>query len=282
MVQSALQAVRRKKLIYTVTAGRTGTQYLARLLALAPGVASFHEPDPSFRQVMRAAIQDPGIARVFFLQLKFPHMAAAPGASYAETSHLFCKGFFVPLLQLGMRPGLVFLRRPPREVAMSLLARDTVPARTPMGNAYVFRPDDANVLPLPGWERLTDYQLCFWYALAIERRQRRYADFARMLGLPMFDTTAAELNEFHRFTAMLDSLGLPAAPEPQLERNHARLSAERHNANQEHPVAILDADRQEEEVWNRITWSEPQLRARVIERYGAGNSEVRRRKVRAA
>jgi len=266
MGHATLEAVRRKQLIFTVTAGRTGTNYLAHLLACVPGVAAYHEPDPSYRRLMRAAVRDPGLARAFLLELKLPSIAAAPGSIYAETSHMFCKGFFVPLLQLGLRPGLVFLRRPPREVAHSLLQHDMVPARTPLGNAYMFHPDDLNVLPIPRWKRLTDYQLCFWYALAIERRQLRYAEFALTLGLPIFDASAVELNDFARFAALLDTFGLSHGPE--LEGEHARIGALRHNANVNRRTVAADVEAQEAEVWKRVAGVEPSLRSLVAQRYG--------------
>ncbi len=280
MNRAVVQAVAQKKLIFTVTAGRTGTKYLARLLAGIPDATALHEPDPSYRQLMRVAVQDPGIARAFFLRLKFPFIAAAPGGIYAETSHMFCKGFFVPLLQLGMRPGLVFLRRPPRAVALSHLERDTVPARTPLGNAYVLRPDDDNVLPIADWRQLTDYQLCFWYALAIEFRQWRYSEFARMLGLPLFDTSAAELNDYARFAAMLDAFGIPRGPD--LRAHHARVSAARHNENAVRLAPPPDIDAQEAAVWDRVAAAEPMLRTVIDERYLGIPSNVKFVKFRAA
>jgi hypothetical protein len=280
MDRAVLDAVFRKKLIFTVTAGRTGTKYLAELLATIPDATALHEPDPSYRQLMRAVVQDPGIARAFFLQLKFKFMAAAPGAIYAETSHMFCKGFLVPLLQIGLRPCLVFLRRSPRDVALSYLERDTVPARTSLGNAYVLRPDDSNVLQIPGWEQLTDYQLCFWYALAMELRQWRYAEFARKLELSYFDTTAAELNSYRQFAAMLDTFRIPHGT--QLRGEHAKISATRHNPNKLRFVPPADLDRQEEQVWDRVGAAEPMLRHVVTARYNAAPYDEKIARIRAA
>jgi hypothetical protein len=39
------------------------------------------------------------------------------------------------------------------------------------------------VLRLPDWPSFSDYQLCYWYALEIERRQAYYQQNARALGL---------------------------------------------------------------------------------------------------
>ena len=101
-----------KRLIFTVTSGRSGTLYLTELLKAIPGVSAHHEPSPDFTQAMRRIQTDPFIAYPFWLQMKLPEILKVPEAVYVETSHLFCKGFLEPLLRMGVRPALVFLRRP--------------------------------------------------------------------------------------------------------------------------------------------------------------------------
>jgi hypothetical protein len=265
MSRSAGDAVFRKKLIFTVTAGHTGAEYLAQLLSAVPDLTALHEPEPAFSALTRAVARNPDVARGFFVKLKFPFIAAAPGSIYAETAHGFCKGFFVPLLQIGLRPCLVFLRRPPREVALAHLAHRAVPARTPTGNATLFHPEDANILSVPDWERLTDYQLCFWYALAIEQRQWRYAEFATQLDLPRFDTTEGELDSFPWLAAMLQAFRIDYGPE--LRRAHGRIAQARPVAKPTRRAPPADLDRQEEEVWERIARAEPELRSTVTARY---------------
>jgi len=235
------------------------------MLGAVPNVTALHEPYPGFSTLTRAVARDPGVARSFLLDLKFKFIAAAPGAIYAETAHGFCKGFFVPMLQIGLRPHLVMLRRPPRAVALRHFAQSIVPARSPAGNATLFRPDDPNILALPGWAGLTDYQLCFWYALAIEWRQWRYAEFAAMLELPCFDIGADELDSFPHLAAMLRAFHIPYGPE--LRRAHARIAAMRRPAEPDEDCAPDDIDAQEEQVWDRIAAVEPELRARLDRRY---------------
>lgn len=260
-------AVAQKKLIFTITAGRTGTRYLAELLAHIPGITAYHEPEPNFAWVMRAAQSNPEIAYHFLDTRKILAIAMAPHAVYVETSHLFCKGFFEPMVRRGLRPRLVMLRRPPREIALSYLQRETVPARTTLGQIYLLDPRDPNVLPLPRWEALSDYQLCFWYALAIEARQISYAAFARELGIPMFDATNRELNEFATFSRLLEALGLPGGNAARAA--HAEISANPHN--QGPPPAHQPADLAAEErvVWDRVGHYQPLLESAVARRYGA-------------
>ena len=74
------------------------------------------------------------------------------------------------MLGLGLLPSLILLRREPRLIALSNLERYAIPARTRLGLEWLLQPNDPDVLQLPAWRRMSDYQLCFWYALEMERR----------------------------------------------------------------------------------------------------------------
>lgn len=200
-----------KRLIFTVTTGRSGTDYLARLMDCVPGVASVHEPRPHFVWAMRDAQTDPDVARRFWIEQKLPAIEAIPEPVYCETSHLVSKGFLEPLLDFGYRPDLILLRRPHREVALSLYRLATIPGRTPKGLKWYLCPEDPGVLALPGWEELHDYQLCYWYCLEIERRRMHYEALVRGLGGRVVSITLAELSTFRGFMRLRGELGLPRA-----------------------------------------------------------------------
>ncbi|MBI5451554.1 MAG: hypothetical protein HY940_09390 [Gammaproteobacteria bacterium] len=256
-----------KSLIFTVTSGRSGSAYLSQLLGSLPGVHSEHEPEPNFVHAMRRAQQNPAVALAFLRDHKLPAISRVTEPVYAESSHLTCKGFIEPMIQLGLRPGLIFLRRPPREVAWSLLERNTIPGRTTWGWSYLLEPRDPNVLPLLGWETLSDYQLCFWYALEIERRCIRYTALAGELGLPNADVTNMELNDWEFFSRMLKNLGL--AETDQVRAAHADISAKVHNVNPKRiqmPIEQLAVA--EQQVWNLVASFEPLLQQGIKRRYG--------------
>lgn len=263
-----LAAVRAKTVVLTVTAGRTGTTFLTRLLALCPDTTSLHEPEPSFVPVLRLAQHDPALARRFLLEYKLPCIADLPTRRYVETGHLFCKGFLEPLLGLGVAPRVIALRRAPRRVAASLLARRTVPGRGKLGLKYLVHPGDPGVLPLPRWHRLSDYQLCFWYALEIERRQRAYRGPVEAAGGAWVDVTAEELGDAERFLATAEALSLldPASDRGALRAAHAGVARVTHNPNAR-SVAVPDAAVQEEAVWTAI--GDDRLRRWVTSRYVA-------------
>jgi hypothetical protein len=246
-----------KTLIFTVTSGRSGSKYLAALLSTVPGMSSHHEPKPDFVSVMRRVQQDPEIAFGFLRHEKLPAVAKAAEPVYAETSHLFCKGFLEPLLLMEIYPKLIFLRRYPTDVAWSLFERNTIPARTSSGYLYLLDPRDPNVMPLSGWNRMTDYQLCFWYALEIERRQLRYIEYAKSLDLPYVEILQRDLGKSETFVQLLR--GLELAADSNIMAQHRVISSQHHNPNSRSLSRPSDLEQQEAEVWRAVLAYEPLL-----------------------
>lgn len=198
-----------QRLIFTVTTGRSGTNYLAEILACLPHCAVDHEPAPFFHDWMRRVQREPGLATGFLRDQKLPAIAGCGRPVYIETSHLFCKGFFEPLLELGQVPDLILLSRPHRSVAASLYGLGTIPGRGGRGEGFYLSPADPVLLPLPGWEGLHEYQLCYWYCLEIERRQRQYAEQVRTLGGRAVAVSLDELSTLAGIERLIAELDLP-------------------------------------------------------------------------
>jgi len=156
--------------------------FLASILRLLRGNDCFHEPGNLFNRYFREALYNQKMARKFWQDRKLPEIESYPHNVYIETSHLFCKGFFEPLLDLGYVPDLILLSRNKREVAQSLLKLRTIPGRTPAGIESYLSPDDPGVLKLPDYQSMSDYQLCYWYCLEIQRRQYEYGTRITALG----------------------------------------------------------------------------------------------------
>ena len=264
-----VEACKSKKLIFTVTAGRTGTTYLTKLLQGVQGVTSLHEPAPDFVKVMRLSQTHPNTAMNFLCAIKLPHILQCQTPVYAETSHLFCKGFLEPMINLGLRPHLIFLRRSPQDVARSFFERGSIPTRTTRGIKYLLDPRDPNVMPTPNWELFDDYQMCFWYALEIERRQQFYRQMAQDIGLTIFDVTAKELNQWEVFAQMLTCFDLPITE--GLKQHHGEVSSVLHNLNNNKVDEIWGVRELEEKVFSEISPFHPTLRICINKRYG-GNS----------
>jgi hypothetical protein len=204
------EILREKTLVFTVTTGRSGTGLLASLLSRLPNTTALHEPDPSFISVMRTVQTRPKVAKEFLCEEKLPFIAKQNARVYVETSHLFCKGFLEPLLELGVRPALIFLRREPRDVARSMYRLNTIPGRTKKGRTYYLQPNDPDTLFVSDSDSLTDYQLCFWYCLEIERRQQLYQVLADRYDLAASILTFSELVGSHTVLSRIaKSVGIP-------------------------------------------------------------------------
>ncbi len=208
-----------KRLVFTVTAGRSGTQFLNQLLQGLPGVVVAHEPLPAFQSVLPEARDNPALALKFLEEIKLPHIASLAGSIYIETSHYACKGFIEPMLQLGVVPDLILLKRQPRQIATSwfLLGADMQGAirkrrQEGRGSRRMLTPAETNFLPLERHDGLNDYQLCYWYALESAARMRHYAALVSARGGKTFETCLEHLADGRDDARLFAWLGA-AAPQ---------------------------------------------------------------------
>lgn len=207
-LEERVAAFNARRVVLTVTSGRTGTDTVSKLFGDLPDTTSLHEPNPNHRFILHRVQSRPEEAAWFFWHLQAPALLARDGANVVETSHMFCKGFFEPCIAAGFRPSLLFMERETQAVAQSLLLKNAVPRRTGAGYRYLVAPDDEPYLPVEGAESLSDYQLCYWYALEIETRQQLYAELASELGLTTAKIATGELSDAARLVETVTALGL--------------------------------------------------------------------------
>ena len=205
---AVLDRVRHKRLILSVTTGRSGTAYLTSVFGYIKGCKAYHEPAPEFSDVLRKVQNDPELARRFLLDRKLPKIALSKTDIYVETSHLACKGFLVPLLEIGVVPDLIIHRRAPRAISLSMYKMGTIPGRTAKGLMFYLSPDDPDVLRLGDWQSLHDYQLCYWYCLEIERQAIKYKQMFGQQGARIAETSLAGLKTFSGLRQMAADLDL--------------------------------------------------------------------------
>ncbi|GJH26028.1 hypothetical protein [Caballeronia novacaledonica] len=204
-------------LTFTVTSGRSGTKLLTVLLQESLKIAADHEPHPRANFELRGTIENPERGMKWLVEEKLPYIATnIPQNRYAETSHIYCKGFIELFEALGLNTRYIILRRDPKSVARSLYQMKCVPERTEAGRLVLIGPSDPGVLPLPDWQAYSEYQLCYWYAREIERRQNHYASQFAASGIPFHDLHMEDLldwSKFERLCAFLNTNGSQRAPD---------------------------------------------------------------------
>lgn len=199
-----------KRMLFTVTTGRSGTKYLSYLLSLLKNVHSEHEAEPAFDDYYRGILNGQDSYERFWSELKLPHISSTTGSVYADVSHVACKGFLEYLWDQDIYPSLIILRRDKRSVAKSLHRLNTIPGRSKLGLKYLNAPYDKDVLALDiDWQTLTDYQLCYWYTLEIERRQNLYKKLYLKQNKHFVDVEFESLTNGSGFTEIIKKLELP-------------------------------------------------------------------------
>jgi hypothetical protein len=189
-----------KRMIFCLSPGRCGTKYLMKMLETIPGVIAKHEPVPRFSDVRNRSVDR---IREFWTREKLPVIRGLPGNVYVETSHVF-KLFADSLLDLGIVPDVIVLWREPRDVALSLWRRQSIPGRTRRGREFLIDPRGR----LKQWGDLADYQLCYWYVLEsvreCERIGKRIIDLGGLVACSTLDAITTRVG----FSRLVYSLGL--------------------------------------------------------------------------
>lgn len=213
---TVIEALQQRRVILTASSGRCGTQLLSTVMSLVPGVWAEHEPLPYVDNIWWKLREKPELARRWLVKHKLPAVLRSLEQSnrtvYCETSHVLCKGFFEPLLDLGIAFDLIVLSRDPRATALSFYYLNDVPGRTKTGRRWLPSPDDESCISqLPREHRgeLSDYQLCYWYVLEMELRKANYYRAWIDAGQCAVKTSLEEITTSRGFSKLLSDLGLP-------------------------------------------------------------------------
>ncbi len=232
-----------KRLVFCLTNGRSGSNRLGDLFKVVRGVDARHEPAPYFDTLRREAARDPSVAMDFLLGLKLPYIAGLAAPTYVETSHLFGKGYFRPMLQTGIPFDCILLTRNIRNTALSMLSLDTVPGLT---TRFLISPDEAEYIPASDFSGLTQYQQLYWHVLESEARSRAYASELRAAGGRVAEVTLESLDA-DVFRKLLVDLGMDtgAIDEARLAEQLAQRVNEK--SHKRRPVTLTGAELDEQE-----------------------------------
>lgn len=192
---------------------------LSDILSLLPGVYAEHEPLPDVSKVWWRLRDNPALARRWLVQSKLrailKSLQSTKSSVYVETSHMLCKGFFEPLLDMGITFDLILLSRDLHDTAMSLHSLQDIPMRSKMGRRWLPSPSDStniSVLPKP-YEQWSDYQLVYWYVLEMELRKIRYWRLWKSMGGTVAETSIYSLKTKAGLDMFLHAMNLPSMPD---------------------------------------------------------------------
>jgi hypothetical protein len=196
-----------KTITLMLSAGRSGTNKLATLMSTVPDVYAEHEGDPGFHTVRVANLRDPSIGQAF-VKDKIELFNSKPETHCVHTGHMVGEGFIEHFLDQGIVPNIIVLRRPMREVALSMFNLKWIPGRHELIRGWYSGPDEPGVLPYKGWETAHNYQLCYWWCLDTERRIRHYTPILKQAGCKIYETTLDQILDLTQFNKLLSFFGM--------------------------------------------------------------------------
>ena len=185
--------------VFTISAGRTGTHYLATLFACVRDASSGHEDLPiGVGAPMVAFAEGDEVPMRAVAELKacvVRARARAGGGTYLEANHAFVKGYgwFLPALLGPKNLRVIYLRRAPELVAKSLVRVRGVPGRTSWSRLWYSAPGQArnHGQPSPDADALA---LGRWYAEEIDRQAAHYR--ASFPEVEVIEVTLEDLNDY--------------------------------------------------------------------------------------
>jgi hypothetical protein len=178
-----------KDFVFTMTTGRSGTKYLAKLLEQnLPDAECHHEiqgwdrfgvdtPDLSHMTLFNS---QGNVEKVqAFWRAKLARVAATPRQFYVETSHLLMKGGLIenlaPLTAVGT-VHLIALERDPYDTIVSFRNRFDFLDMTNRWLWYLDPEYPRNLVPSSEFLAHSLNGLCLWYILEIRARAARYEE----------------------------------------------------------------------------------------------------------
>ncbi|MFW9899868.1 MAG: hypothetical protein ACFFDY_01110 [Candidatus Thorarchaeota archaeon] len=162
-----------KRIIFTLTTGRSGTALLTELLRPLPQVHAEHEPKPLFSDAFVYLKTRHNFNVKEFCKIKLNAidqlLEENNKSTYIETCHSFGKGFIEPMLELNSDIEIIILHRDPIQVALSMYRLDDIPGRTKTGiHWYLMSDCNLSLTKLADYlHNYSDFQLCYWYTQEI-------------------------------------------------------------------------------------------------------------------
>lgn len=173
--------------LFSINPGRSGSQYLQRLLSYVEGCRSEHEAYPICNgRAMRRFLEGENDVMRSLAREKVHRIRGFIEEGYtlyAETNHCFIKGFgwFIPEFVQQSKIGVIILRRDPTKVIESTLKIDCSPL-TSFGRDWIVTPDKKDPIVAPPRCAHLD-PICSYKLMRLARLPHRGRILREKLGL---------------------------------------------------------------------------------------------------
>jgi hypothetical protein len=206
--------VAQRRLIFSINSGRSGSKYLAQLLATAHQVTSFHEAEPKMSgefidmintKPMEASREKRRVKAAAIAEVL---RGSGPEEIYAETNHTFITTFYDVVLEEFHNVDVINLRRDLALVLKSFIEMGYFSPLNPLSFAWMSSPNAVTaVLPAIGPDTTLDqFDRCIAYLLDIEARAERFKrDY---LNVRTHDVRLVQLNEINFVEDLFARLGI--------------------------------------------------------------------------
>jgi hypothetical protein len=195
--------VAQRRLIFSINSGRSGSKYLAQLLATAHQVTSFHEAEPKMSGEFIDMINSKPMEasrekrRVKAAAIAEVLRGSGPEEIYAETNHTFITTFYDVVLEEFHNVDVINLRRGLALVLKSFIEMGYFSPLNPLSFAWMSSPNAITAaLPAIGPDTTLDqFDRCIAYLLDIEARAERFR--VNYSNVRTHDVRLEQLNEIN-------------------------------------------------------------------------------------
>jgi len=169
------------RLFFSINSGRSGSNYLAKLLGTSAEVVSFHEAQPFMSGQYLKMVNNAPMRRSFQQRMKKVHAIQQKrnqiqGKIYCETNHMFIKTFHdVVIHHYGSKVEVVLLRRYLPSVLKSFIELSYL-NKNPESRGWMSSPNakTAAIQCIGPDNSLDHYDICIGYLIDIEARALRF------------------------------------------------------------------------------------------------------------
>jgi len=181
-LQQAGDRLKNRRLIFTISPGRAGSEYLATLLNTAANIHALHEPRPRMNgRLLEMAMDRPpgesyGQRRIKLLGINRSLSRLDSDTIYAETSHMFIKSFHDVVLDYYENVEVIILRRPLHQILKSFIELGFFSNINPVSARWMHQPGSTNSAAelLKPLDKMDQYEKCIAYLLDIEALARAF------------------------------------------------------------------------------------------------------------